>query len=148
MKDLPTIVRDSREKPSHGFHFRASKTCAGMVVEKLDAGDYAIKDWPNLIVIERKNSITELCGNLGKNRARFERELERMKDVKFKYVVVEDYWSSIKNPKYTKMRYASILGSIASIEIKYGVHFIFAGKMGQEISRALLLKAWKYREEK
>jgi len=148
-KRLPTIVKDTREHDGHGFNFRASASCSGMIREKIDAGDYGIKEYPDLIVIERKQSVTELCGNFGKNRKRFERELERMEDITFKYIVIEDYWSSVKKPKYTKMRYAAILGSIVSIELKYGIHFIFAGnaKMAQDISRSLLIKAWKYREE-
>lgn len=146
-KKLPTIIRDTREHKGHGFYFKKSSTCAGMIEQKLDSGDYGLLEYPDLIVIERKQNVIELCNNLGKNRDRFERELERMEGIKFKYIIVEDYWSSTKKPKYTKMSYNAILGSIVSLELKYGVHFIFAGKMAQEIARKLLVKSWEYREK-
>lgn len=149
MQELPIIVRDTREKPEHGFRFIASKTCAGMVEEKLDYGDYSIKDHTDLVVVERKQSVIELCGNLGKHRDRFERELQRMVDagVRRRYVVVEDYWSSAtRQQKYTKMRPESVFGSIIALQVKYNVHFIFAGThdMAHKITRSLLLNAYKY----
>ena len=147
--ELPTIIKDTREHEGYGYNFRASSNCAGMIVEKLDTGDYAIKDYLDLIVIERKKSIIEMCNNFGKKRKQFENELKRMENIKFKYIVVEDYWSSIKHPKFTTLKYNMILGSIISFELKYGVHFIFAGNknMAQDITRSLLIKAWKYRQE-
>lgn len=142
---LPTIIVDSRENKPYAF--RKSKNCAGCEIGKLDYGDYQIKDMPDLIAIERKQNITELCGNLGKNRKRFERELERMSAAKFRYVIVEDYWSSIWRAHYTRMHPNSIFQSIISLELKYGVHFIFAGtrEMAHQITRSLLLKSFKYR---
>lgn len=149
MQELPVIIRDSREKQDYGFNFRKSKNCAGMIVQKLDFGDYAIQGHENLIVIERKQSVTELCGNLGKNRERFIRELERMNaaECKFKYVIIEDYYSSIDKQKYTRMRPNAIFQSIMSFEIKYGVHFVFAGghARAHEITRSLLLWAHRYK---
>lgn len=144
---LPWIIKDTREQK--GFNFRASANCAGMIEDKLDYGDYALKDHLDLITIERKQNVTELCGNLGKNRDRFERELERMQSTRFRYVVVEDYWSSIKKPKYSRMNPEAVFQSIIALEIKYGVHFIFAGthEMAQKITRSLLLKAYKYKLE-
>lgn len=138
---------DTREKSP--YKFRASKNCAGCETEKLDYGDYQVKGLPSLIVIERKNSITELCGNIGKNRDRFERELKRMEEARFRYVIVEDHWSSIWRAKYTKLHPNSILQSIVAFELKYGVHFIFAGnrKQAHQITRSLLIKAHKYWQE-
>lgn len=149
--ELPTILRDSREKPDHGYKFVTSKNCAGMEVQKLDFGDYAIKDHLDLICIERKKSVTELCGNLGIHRKRFERELKRMIDAgcKRKYLIVEDYYSSIYRQKYTVMHPNAILESINAISIKYDLHIIFAGshEMAHKLVRSLLLKAYKYRIE-
>ena len=149
--DLPTIIRDSREKPEHGYKFIKCETCLGMEIAKLDFGDYAIKGHLDLIVIERKQSVCELTNNIGKDRDRFESELQRMVNagVKFRFVVVEDYYSSIFHQKFTRMHPNAIFESIHSLEIKYNVHFIFAGtaEMGHKIVRSLLLKAHKYRQE-
>jgi ERCC4-type nuclease len=143
----PTIIVDSREKEP--FRFRASATLEGTEVAKLDAGDYSIKDMEDLITIERKQSVTELAGNFGRNRARFEREMERMQDIKFRYVVVEDHWSSLngKLVKYSKMSAKAVFESITTFELKYGVHFIFAGnkKQAQAITRSLLIRAYRLR---
>lgn len=145
-QSLPWIIKDTREKT--GYKYIASKNCAGMVQEKLDFGDYAIKDYIDLVVVERKASVTELCNNLGKERERFAAELQRMIDagVKRRYVVVEDYYSSIFRQKYTKMRPQAIFESIIGFEVKYNIHFIFAGtqEMGHRITRSLLLKSYKY----
>lgn len=146
--DLPIIVVDTREKEP--YQFRASATCLGAESAKLDAGDYSIKGFENLITIERKASLLELCGNLGRNRKRFEAELERMKDIKYKYVIIEDNWASIfAYKKYTKMKTSQIFGSIISLMIKYDVQFIFAQnrKTAQGITRSLLVKAHQYHME-
>lgn len=142
----PTIIIDSREREP--YKFRASANCDGYEIEKLDAGDYSIQGFEDLITVERKNSLIELCGNLGKNRTRFEAELERMQSIKFRYVIVEDHWSSIyKYKKYTQMSSNAIFQSIIALTIKYNVNFIFAEdrKTAQAITRSLLIKAYNYR---
>lgn len=147
-KDLPIILIDTREKQP--WAFRASKNCAGTENIKLDYGDYAIKDHLDLICIERKKSITELCGNFGKKREQFEAEMQRMIDagVKHKYIIVEDYWSSMSKQKYNSWTARSILANIHAFEIKYNIHFIMAGSkdMARKIARSLLIKAYLYKD--
>lgn len=143
----PIIIVDTREKQP--YKFKKSDSCAGMKVEKLDFGDYQVEGHPNLICIERKKSVNELYGNLGKNRKRFEAELQRMVDAgcKFRYIIIEDYYSSIfKNP-FSIMKPIVVFESITALELKYGVHFIFCGnrKMAHRIARSFLIKAWNYR---
>ena len=149
MDKLPIILIDSREKKGHRYKFNRTDTCGGSEVCKLEFGDYVLKYHPNLIVIERKKSIDELCGNLGKNRDRFERELQRMVDAgcKFKYIIVEDYYSSINKPRFSKMHPKAIFSSMIALELKYGIHFIMAGSRtnAKKITKALLLKAYDYK---
>jgi ERCC4-type nuclease len=115
----------------------------------LDHGDYQIEGLPNLITIERKQSIDELCKNLGKHRARFERELQRMQVCKYKYVVIEDSWYSMQDPDFSKLHYHAILGSIITFMIRYGVHFIFANnrKWAHRITKKLLMKAYEQHQK-
>lgn len=143
-RKLPTILIDSREQ--NPYSFRASANCAGAEITKLSHGDYQIMNHPELISIERKASIDELSTNLGKHRERFERELEKMQESKHRYVIIESHWSSIYRPQFSKMSPNVIFGSIMALEIKYHVHFIFAGsrKMAHRITRDLLLKAYFY----
>jgi len=149
--ELPIILRDSREKPDYGYNFIKCDTCAGTEIAALDYGDYQVKNFPSLIVIERKQDISELCSNIGVHRERFERELQRMIDAgcQYKYIVIEDYYSSIYKQKYSKIHPNAIFESIIAMEIKYGVHFIFAGttEMARRLTRSLLLKAYKYKTE-
>lgn len=147
----PIVLRDTREKPGYGFNFIKCETCGGTEEVALDFGDYTLKDYPNLIVIERKQDVGELCSNLGANRLRFERELQKFIDanVKYRYVIIGDYYSSIFRQKYSKMHPNAIFESIVSLEIKYGIHFVFAGthENAHRLTRSLLLKAHKYRVE-
>ncbi len=143
----PTFLIDSREKEP--FKFRASANLGGTETVKLDAGDYAVKGHEDLICIERKKSATELAGNFGKNRARFEREFERMQSCQFRYVVVEDHWSSVmgKSIRHSRMSAKAVFESIIAFGLTYGVHFIFAGnrQQAQTITRSLLVRAYRYR---
>ena len=140
--NLPLIAIDTREKSP--FMFRAGRGCGGTIKKKLDHGDYQIDGLPNLISVERKQSIDELCSNIGKHRKRFERELERMQSCKYKYVVIEDSWFSIQDPDFSRLHYNAILGSIISFTIKYNIQFIFANnrKWARRITKQLLLKAY------
>lgn len=145
---LPTIVIDTREQEP--YDFKAGKSVQAIVHEKLDHGDYGLKDYAHLITIERKKSVDEISSNLGKHRARFIRELERMQSSKKRYIVIEDHWSSIyRKNRYSKVHPNAIFESILALCMEYDVHVIFAGsrKMAHKIVRSLLLRAFKYREE-
>lgn len=152
----PIIIIDTREKTP--YNFRVNENLGGIEIIKLDSGDYSLKGMEDLITIERKNNVIELCNNLGKNRKRFEAELERMKDIKFKFIIVEDYWSSLLTKKpfkyvngkpiYMRMNPNAVFQSIIAIQLKYGVNVIMAGtrEMAQKIVRSLLIKAFNYRK--
>lgn len=145
-----TVIRDTREHPGHGYIFKATATCTGTVVQKLDFGDYSLQvgdvSLEDYVIIERKKSIEELCGNLGKNRARFIREMERMAHVHHKFIVVEDYASSVFKRHFSRMSSSSVLGSIVSLMMKYNVQIIFAGneKFARMIVYKILTKAHDY----
>lgn len=152
MSELPVIIKDSREKEGHGFHFRKSENCGGMIVEKLDYGDYSIKDYDRIVVVERKQNVVELCGNIGKYRDRFEAELQRIVDAEVlrRYIVIEDYWSSVvKKQRYSRMHPNSIFESIIALQAKYDIPFLFCGthEMSQRVTRSILLKTLKYYQE-
>jgi len=142
---LPYIIRDSRERD--GYNFRKTVSCAGMKVKKLDYGDYTLEGLEDYVIIERKNSIDELCSCLGKQRDRFMRELDRMDHVKYKFIIVEGYWSDIyKRHRFTRMHPNAILGNLFSIMMRRGIHIIFGGtkKRAQQFVRWILRKAYKY----
>ena len=86
-----TVVKDSREQDGYTFNRYTSSynECKGMVVRKLDTGDYSIEGLEDKVCIERKGRISELAINLGKDKHRFMREIERMKEFPFKFLVLE-----------------------------------------------------------
>lgn len=122
------VVIDTREQLPYVFSgCRVSN-------HKLDAGDYSIEGWENKIAIERK-SATDFYGSIinnkeNNNRDRFERELERLKDYKFKAIVIEEEEQNLLCPEsYGRgINRNSIYGSIISFEIKYGLNVYYGSR--------------------
>ena len=86
-----TVIKDTREQDGYTFESFTGRytSCNGMVVEKLDTGDYSLKGLEDRLCIERKGRISELAINLGKDKARFMREIERMAEFEFRFLVLE-----------------------------------------------------------
>lgn len=147
---LPTIQIDTREQQPWTFaHAYRSEKISGTFSCQVQAGDYAIKDMPNLVAIERKKHVGELYNNFipVANYERFEREMERMKSVKHKYIIVEQTWDALydsRNFSFAKrnMSYAGniVLGFLINIMSKYGVQVIFAGRDAEHTATTILLK--------
>ena len=141
MAELPLIIVDTREKKP--WRFNRTDNCRGTISQKLNVGDYSVQGIESVVTIERKGSVSELYGNLGKGRTRFFAEIERMGDMKYKFVVCEfTFGQLLKQPRFSKMSPNSILGSIISLQLKYNVHFIFAGNKGAMFTRKILLKVY------
>lgn len=135
-----TVVKDSREQDGFTFEkFDGRYTsCNGMVIKKLDTGDYSLLGLEDKLCIERKGSVSELATNLGKDKYRFMREIERMKDFEFKFIILEfslenlmifpegseipeDKWGSIKiTNKY-------MLKMLIEFQMYDGIHVLFCG---------------------
>jgi ERCC4-type nuclease len=118
----PTIIIDSREQTPWMFPDNWPTEKAGLVT-----GDYSLKNFTDLICIERK-SLSDLVGCVGKGRDRFKRELKRMQAYKCRAVVVEATYKRIIGGNWRgKVKPEQVLGSIASWGVRYNVEFIFAG---------------------
>ena len=79
------VIKDTRERD--GWYFKESNYCQGMVDKKLDTGDYSVEGLEDVLCIERKGSVSELANNIVDKR--FDRELERMRDFKYKFLILE-----------------------------------------------------------
>lgn len=80
-----TIVQDSREQTPLSFHnFRGIET----IRQGLKTGDYSVLGHESEICFERK-SVQDLVGTLIGGHERFLREMERMRDFKAKYILIE-----------------------------------------------------------
>lgn len=82
-----TVIKDTREQD--GWFFTKYDRCEGMEVGTLHTGDYTLKDYEDIICIERKASVSEIAINLGKKKQAFYNEMERMTDFKFRYILLE-----------------------------------------------------------
>ena len=129
-----TVIRDTREQT--GYTFKEYDRCQGMIVRKLDTGDYSIVGLEDKICVERKGCIEEVALNLGKNRDTFMREIERMKEFPHKFIVLEfsleelmAFPNQSRIPKKfkdsVKITGKFILKSLMEIQLKDDVHVVF-----------------------
>ncbi len=149
----PTVIVDTREKTPFKFEWAISHGQINPLEHvKVDAGDYTIKEIPNLVVVERKKDVCEIYNNvIGKEKLeRFIREMERMQSYKYKFIVVEDHWESLWDAK--KFKFASrnqkwagllVMSHLFEIMTKYNVHVLFAGDKAEQLTLKLLVKFYE-----
>jgi len=120
------IIQDTREKKP--WTFEATGSVLDIKVSKLDTGDYSIEGMEELFMVERKASVDELFMSLGVHWKRFEREMERAKPYKYKYLVIEATMREIyRGSRYSKMSGRFIMAKLVQLQLKYGIQVIFAG---------------------
>jgi hypothetical protein len=138
------VYRDTREK--EGWEFSQSGHCAGTEEQTIKTGDYTLYGYENHLCIERKGSVSELAANITQDR--FERELERMKDFPWRYVLLEfnmkdviEFPKGTKIPaykkKYMKVRGPFYLKRILDLQKQYDVPFIFCGDYAKEVCSSI-----------
>lgn len=130
-----TIIVDSREQENqHIINYFDSKKIP-YKVRKIDTGDYsAMIDDRTLeyqCVIEKKNSLDEIVGNLVNSRDRFEREFLRAKANGTKvFLVIENAsWNDVFLGNYrSKYPPKSLLGSLLAWQVRFNVTIVFCEK--------------------
>ena len=148
-----TIQIDSREKA------RAIQKIVGTFdkhgvkwfISKLPVGDYQSLDNPRL-VIDRKQNLSELCGNVCQQHKRFRAELERANEYGIKLIILCEHGKSITclsdvmqwvNPRLKKSPMAvsgeRLYKILSAMSQKYSVDFLFCAKAetGQRIIELL-----------
>ena len=90
---MATIIEDTRQQQRHGdkhANKHAWWGAHGVDVErrKVDFGDYIRADGASNISVDTKRSLDELAGNVGRDHARFVRELERAREAGWRLVVM------------------------------------------------------------
>jgi len=125
------IIVDTREK--HPWTFDGLEGIE-TISQKLDTGDYAIEGREDLLCIERKESVSEIAGNIVKPR--FWNEMERMQDYRWKFLLLEFGPSHVdgfpNNLKVSKkvLKRIQIKGpfirkELARIQVQYGIHVMY-----------------------
>ena len=130
------IICDSREKKNQHILRYLEYWDIPYEVRKLETGDYMDDTNPNL-VIDRKQNLDELCGNLfSPDKSRFWREVRRSKKEHLRLIFLIEHGGKIKTlrdvPQW-KSRYSRITGyqlynEICRCHIAYGVEFWFCDK--------------------
>jgi hypothetical protein len=149
-----TIIQDTREQQP--WKFISDNRCTAQIVACLSEGDYTLVDYPNLVCIERKKSVSEIANNLGTNYTRFKNELERLRKYRFRYVVCEFteeqlliYPKGSKLPKWVirriKMGGKFLHHRIKELIEEYQIEFVFCEDKieAKHTAMELLLKAKK-----
>jgi len=140
-----TIIRDTRENT--GWTWEPEQEAHGGIqiinteTTGLDAADYSIKGYEDLVRIERKAGFFELFGNMTPkdNKERFEREMEKLKSVKYKYLLIETSLSEdVFRLSVPQMRYgppgSAVFKWIIELQMKYGIIPIFS-QCGKKTAR-------------
>ena len=138
------IIVDTREKGHKSILKYFDEHNIDYIISKLDYGDYKLYK-NNNVVIDRKDSLLELSGNLchTTEHERIKREIQRAKDDNCKDFIfligeskiksVEDIknWSSV----HTKVKGITLLKIMVTMKQKYGVRFIICPRreMGKKI---------------
>lgn len=131
-----TVIKDTREQD--GYFFSEYNTCAGMIEQKLDTGDYSILGMEDKICIERKGSVEELAVNLGQKKYAFLAEIERMASFPHKFLVLEFSLEELakfpeatripdKNISSVKITGKYMLKCLFEFQLYNDVHILFCG---------------------
>ena len=126
------IIVDSREQSNKHITDYFDKNNIKYEVRKLDCGDYSARvgdmTLEHDMFIERKNSLTELCGNMGQNRERFEREFTKAKSEGAKpFLIIEnDSLNDVFLGNYnSKLKPKSLWSSLCVWMVRYNTSVMF-----------------------
>lgn len=116
------IVIDSREQAPFPFTGYKAEVSTGT----LTAGDYSLDGLTSLVAVERK-SLPDLVACLGRERERFERELERLRGFESAAVVVESPLSALAHGEYrSALNPTAAYESVVAFMCRYRLTFYFA----------------------
>jgi ERCC4-type nuclease len=90
----------------------------------LDAGDYTTEALQGVAVLERK-SIPDFASTITRDRERFEDELRRLRNYRWRSLIVEGDITEVY--RVTVAHPHSILGTVASLTARWDCPVIFAG---------------------
>lgn len=158
-----TLIVDTREQAPWSFtglHADSDKKFRPLVVhcerKRLETGDYTIKGMESDITIERK-SPADAFSTFTVDRDRFERELERMKSLKFAAVILECDWSDVTlgpvnlrtSEEHRRVIGKTVYRSILAWQQRFSnVHWLpMPGRAAAEMCALdVLVRWWKDRE--
>ena len=120
------IIIDTREQTPFTF---SGPRYGGITFEvaPLTTGDYSLAGLQDKVAVERK-SLPDLVACLGRERERFERELQRAAALDAFLVVVEASWADLAGGNFRgRFDPYAATQSVLAFTARYGVPFLFAG---------------------
>jgi ERCC4-type nuclease len=156
---MMTILVDTREQLPYTFAKIPRSIPFHVKRWTLDTGDYLVDPTaptpefiqPTTSAVAERKTLSDLYNTATSGRARFEKELDRMRVYGFRVLVIEAEWSAICNPnahlaRPTKMRPRAMLASLLAWTQRYGVHVVpCPGRAAAERITFRLLERW-YRD--
>ena len=126
------IVIDTREKAPLPLPAEVSR------VATLRTGDYSLEGYETAFAVERK-SLADLVRSLTHERARFERELERLAAIPFRRVLVEAPFRCLLVERFvfSQASPVAVRGSVEAYEVRYGIPFAFVETRADAAARLL-----------
>ena len=134
------VVVDTREKKNKHITDYLDSQKIPYINEKLNSGDYSVKfpynsEYDYCVIVERKNSLTELAGNFTSNRERFVNEFERLGDSYVHLVVESASMKKLVNGTYrSEFSPKSYMASLVTWSMRYDCPVWFS-----EVSESPLL---------
>ncbi|HOX27260.1 MAG TPA: hypothetical protein PLL30_16195 [Candidatus Krumholzibacteria bacterium] len=136
-----TIVVDTREQQPYAFD--------GAVIKGLPSGDYSILGLEDRVAVERKSK-PDAYASLGRGRARFRREVERLAVLDYAAIVIEDTVPGfLRRPPHSQMSPRAAISTLLSWSVRYRIPVFFAGDRthGRALTQKLLVMYWRHRRE-
>ena len=134
------IIVDTREQLPFSFPGTAT------IRHGLRAGDYSVLGFEDQVAVERK-SLADLYGTVGKGRDRFERELEKLAEMKHAAIVIESTWYDITRnpPERSEVHPRAVLASLEAWEQRYGVSVHAYGRraLAERLTFRKLERFWR-----
>jgi ERCC4-type nuclease len=113
----------------------------------LVSGDYSVLGAEELFAVERKSIPDLVACCTGDNRARFERELHRLRGFDFARLLVVGPPEDIAAGRYrSNIPPASVLASLAAWEVRYRVPVVFAPTISDAVPYVESWALWFARE--
>lgn len=121
----PVVIIDSREQRPLGIEAYPT------IDQGLPVGDYGIlgfSDWNNPAFIVERKSLDDLVGSLTEGRERFLKEIEKMRQFRFRAVLIEGTVDQVGLGQYVSQATPqSILASLDAIAVRANVHLFWCG---------------------
>lgn len=135
-----TIIVDTREKEPYSFPCQTLRT-------GLKTGDYSLVGCETRVSVERKRS-DELFLCVGRERKRFERELQRLAEFDYSAIIIEGDLQTLTRPSaFSKVSPRAVINSLVSWSVKFNIHVFFCGNrnLARALTYRILEKYWKHR---